>query len=331
MRGTFATRMLYCYGVMRLALASMMFAACAGPGITTYADNDPPINNGGSGGGCNPTAFTVTPITPLIQLVVDGSGTMGDGMSGANSKYDAVKRALYSGTAPLLTNLQSKAQFGASVYLSSGNCPSFHASACTPNNLAGVKSAIDMGPINGTDPLPEALLSLHDSFGNVTGEPKVIVLATDGTPNSCGNPNVDHTQQAVDQTLANFNDKHIKLYVLGLGGVNTTFLQGIANAGLGSTTNVPYYTSNSLTEVTAGYTSIFNSILDCEMTLDGTIDVAQASLGTVKSNGTELAYTTDWTAVDDHTIKLVGQACTAYKTAATTPEITATFTCGSSH
>jgi hypothetical protein len=275
----------------------------------------------------------VTPVTPLVQLVIDGSGTMGDGMSGATSKYDAVKRALYSGTTPLLTGLQSKAQFGASVYLgpTAGTCPSFHASPCTINNMAGVKNAVDMGNINGTDPLPETLLALHDSFGNVTGEPKVIVVATDGTPNSCGNPNVDHTQQAVDQTLANFNDKHISLYVIGLGGVDTTFLQKIANAGLGSTTNVPYYSTNSAEDVQAGYTSVFNAILDCKLTIDGTIDVAQASLGTVKSNGTALVYTSDWIAVDDHTIQLVGGACTAYNTAATAPEITATFTCGSSH
>jgi hypothetical protein len=318
--------------VFRLAFLSVLLAACTTPSLSTYDDKDPAIENGGSGdGSCTATAFTVTPVTPLIQLMVDGSGTMGEGMSGANSKYDAVKKALYSGTAPLLTNLESKAQFGASVYLSSGTCPSFHASPCTLNNMAGVKNAIDMGNVNGTDPLPEALLALHDTFGNVTGDPKVIVLATDGTPNSCGNPGVDHTQEAVAQALANFNDKHIQLYVMGLGGVDTTFLQDIANAGLGSTTNVPYYSSASLTDVTANYTSIFNAIVDCKMTIDGTIDVAQASLGTVKTNGTTLAYTTDWTAVDDHTIQLVGQACTDYKSAPTAPEITATFTCGSSH
>lgn len=309
-----------------------MLAACATPSIATYTDNDPPIENGGTGGGsCSANAFTVTPVTPLIQLVVDGSGTMSEGMSGANSKYDAVKRALYSGATPLVTSLQGKAQFGASVYLSSGSCPSFHASPCTINNVAGVKSAIDMGNINGTDPLPEALLSLHDSFGNVVGDPKIIVLATDGTPNSCDNPNVDRTQQAVDQALANFNDKHISLYVIGLGGVDTGFLQKIANAGLGTTTDVPYYSTHSAADVQASYTSVFDAVLDCKMTVNGTIDVAQASLGTVKSNGTALAYTTDWIAVDAHTIQLVGQACIDYNTATTLPEITATFTCGSSH
>jgi hypothetical protein len=198
-------------------------------------------------------------------------------------------------------------------------------------NMPGVKNAIDMGNINGTDPLQEALLALHDTFGNVTGDPKVIVVATDGTPNSCGDPTVDHTAQAAAQALANFNDKHIKLYVIGLGNVDTNFLQQIANAGVGSTTDVTYYTSNSLAQVTANYTSIFNEVIDCKMTLDGTIDVAQASLGTVKSNGTTLTYPTEWTAVDTHTIQLLGTACDNYKNAPSPVEVTATFTCGSSH
>jgi hypothetical protein len=306
-------------------VAVMLLAACGSPSLQYYSDPDKPIGNGGAdGGSCGAIAFTVSPVQPLIQLMVDGSGTMGDGMSGANSKYDAVKRALYSGTTPLLPDLQAKAQFGASVYLGGGGtCPTFHASACAISNMPGVKNAIDMGNINGTDPLPESLLSLHDSFGNVTGDPKVIVLATDGTPNSCGNPGVDHTQQA-----ANLNDKNIKLYVIGLGGVNTGFLQSIANAGVGSTTNVAYYTSSSLTDVTNNYKTIFDTIMDCELKLDGTIDPNQASLGIVKSNGTALVFTDQWTVVDTHTIKLVGQACTDYNAAPTAPEITATFTCG---
>ena len=174
-----------------------------------------------------------------------------------------------------------------------------------------------------------ALLSLHDSFGGTTGSPKIIVLATEGTPNTCGNSGVDHTQQSVDQTTANLTDKNISLYVINLGGnANTTFLQKIANAGVGSATNVPYYSASSVATLTTAFTTVFNTLIDCKLTLDGTIDPNQASLGTVKSNGMSLAFTTDWTVVDTHTIQLVGAACTTYKAAPITPEITATFTCG---
>jgi len=311
-------------------VAFMLLAACGSPSLQYYTDTDKPIGNGGAdGGACTATAFTVTPVTPLIQLMVDGSGTMGDNIGDGNGKYQAVQKALYSGSTALLTKLQSKAQFGASVYLGGGGtCPTFHAAPCALSNMAAVKNAIDMGPINGTDPLTEALLSLHDSFGNVTGGPKVIVLATDGTPNACGNNGVDHTTQAVAQAAANLADKDIKLYVMGLGNVSTTFLQKIANAGVGSTTNVPYYTASSEAQVQTNYQTIFDAVMDCSLTLDGTIDPNQASLGIVKSNGTTLAFTTDWTVIDTHTIKLVGQACTDYKASMTSPEITATFTCG---
>ncbi|MEO8840517.1 MAG: hypothetical protein ABI591_01215 [Kofleriaceae bacterium] len=104
----------------------------------------------------------------------------------------------------------------------------------------------------------------------------------------------------------------------------------MANAGINTTTGTIYQAADATTLAT-NYAAIVNTIIDCELTLDGTIEVAQASLGTVKTNGTTLTSSTDWTAVDAHTIKLVGQACTNYNKATTLPEITATFTCGSSH
>ena len=67
--------------VLRLALVSLGIGACSGAEVTTYADNDPPISNGGSGGGCMATAFTVTPVVPYVQLVIDASGSMDNGIT----------------------------------------------------------------------------------------------------------------------------------------------------------------------------------------------------------------------------------------------------------
>ena len=95
----------------------------------------------------------------------------------------------------------------------------------------------------------------------------------------------------------------------------------MANAGVGATTtNATYWDANSQADVTTAYQAILDKVLDCELSVDGTIDVAQASTGTVKSNGTMLAFPTDWIALDPHTIQLVGAACTAYKAAMTAPE-----------
>jgi hypothetical protein len=315
----------------------LLLAACSDSGITTYADNDPAIPNGGSGGGsCSAVAFTPTPVTPAIQLMVDGSGTMGETIGGT-AKYTAVKNSLVAGTTGLLNTLQTKAMFGASVYTSENTCPKLYASACVLDNIAGVSTAITNGgnANHQLDPLDQAIDAVVTGLATVTSAKKVIVLATDGIPNDCNNEGDDHTTQAVTSTTNAYN-AGISVYVIGLGngdgaGTWTSFLQKIANAGINSTTAPAPVQAGSQAAVMAAYQTIFDTVLDCEFTLDGTIDVSQASLGTVKSNGTELTYTTDWTAVDTKTIKLVGQACTDYKAATTLPEITATFTCGASH
>ena len=320
---------------MRLAFASMLFAACAGQGITTYADNDPAINNGGSGGACNPTAFTVTPVTPYVQLVVDGSGTMVQETIGGTQKFSAVQQALVKSGTGLLNSLQSKGQFGATVFTSENTCPKLYASPCAANNVAGITTALSNGGSANHlyDPLDKAVTAVVTTLNALPAGKKYIVIATDGPSNSC-NSNNDNPQPAIDAVTTAYTTDHITTFTIGLGDADgdgnwNKFQTDMANAGAGGTGTS--YNATSVATLMTHYTSVFDQILDCEMTIDGTIDIAQASLGTVKSNGTELEYTTQWTAVDDHTIKLVGQACTDYNAATTTPEITATFTCGSSH
>ena len=329
-----ARGLLYSIRVLRL-LVPVLFTACVAPGLSTYDDKDPAISNGGSGGGsCSATAFTVTPVTPYIQLVVDGSGTMFQENLGGTQKYQAVQNTLVQAGTGLLNTVQSKALFGASMYTSDA-CPKLFAAPCTLNNMAGISTALSDGASQGNhlyDPLDKAITAVATTLAAApAGSKKVIIVATDGVANSC-NSNSDNPTPAVTAATTAYTNQ-ISTYIIGLGNADgdgnwNTFQTNMANAGVGGT-GTTYNVTSPATLATA-YTTIFNLVLDCEMTLDGTIDIAQASLGTVKMNGTALEYTTDWTAVDDHTIKLVGQKCTDYNSAMTTPEITATFTCGSS-
>jgi hypothetical protein len=321
--------------VLRLAFLTLL-AACGSSSLQYYSDNDKPIGNGGAdGGSCTAIAFAVTPVAPSVQFMIDHSGTMFSDTIGGTQKFTAVKNAL-TGTTGVVTTLQAKADFGVSIYTSGGSCPKFYASPCAINNLAGINAAISSsnGDNNLYDPLAEALTSMVTSFGGSTGMKKTIVLATDDPPYGCNSNggNTTDIDNSITEATALYN-LGVSLYVIGLGnghgdGNWTPFLQHIANAGVGSTANVTYYTANSQAELLTAYQTILGSVVNCEMTLDGTIDPNQASLGIVKSDTTMLTFTTDWTVVDTHTIKLVGQACTNYNAATTPPEITATFTCG---
>jgi hypothetical protein len=318
--------------VSRLTFSGLLLVAgcMAASGPHYYGDDDGPIDNTADGGATNCTALalTVTPVTPAIQLMIDGSGSMGEGF--ANTiKYDAVANALLDGTNGVVTKLQGKAAFGAVVYTSE-QCPQLYSSACTLNNAAGVTTAITNGgnANHNYNPAVEAIHSVVGTLSAATAKRKTIVLATDGVPNQCNSNSGDRTDQAVTEVTTGYG-AGISFYIIGLGNVGSTaYLQKMANAGVGSTTNATYWDANGPADVTTAYQAILDKVLDCELSVDGTIDVAQASTATVKSNGTALAYTTDWVALDAHTIQLVGTACTAYKAAVTAPEITATFACG---
>jgi hypothetical protein len=317
--------------VFRLAFVTVALAACATPSLSTYDDKDPPIENGGSGeGSCSPTAFVVTPVKPYIQIMVDGSGTMSQGLGGGDSKYQSVRDSLTTATTGVLNPLESKALFGVSIYTSQNACPKLYTQPCVADNTAAIRTEFGQtNPQTGTDPLPEAIDTMVTNFASApAGAKKYIVLATDGVPNSCTSNTGDRTDDAVTATTAAYT-AGISTYIIGLGSVPTSFLQPMADAGVNGTGTA--YPSPDVATLTTNYTTVFNAIMDCEMTLDGTIDVAQASLGTVRVNGTTLVYSTDWTAVDEHTIKLLGTTCATYNSTLPAQEITATFTCGSSH
>jgi len=319
------------YAVIRLTISGLLFAAgcMAATGPHYYGDDDDTIGNGVDGGGSNCTAIalTATPVTPAVQLLIDGSGSMGDGFGNTN-KYNAVANALVDSTNGIVTKLQSKAAFGAAVYTSE-QCPKLYASACTLNNVAGVSTAIANGgnANHQYNPAVEAITSVVNTLAAGTGKRKTIVLATDGVPNQCNSNQGDRTDEAVAEVSTAYGEG-IGFYIIGLGNVGSTaYLQKMANAGVGAT-NAMYWDANNPTDVQTAYQAILDKVLDCELTLDGTIDPAQASTATVRSNATTLQLATDWVALDAHTIQLVGAACTAYKAAITAPEITATFACG---
>lgn len=306
----------------RLASVTLLLAsACTTPGTAYYGGDDTPIDNGGGGGGSGCTMITtVTPVAPLIQLVVDGSGTMNQ-----NGKYSAIQSALYDSTSGLLLTLQDKAQFGATAYTytGGGTCPSsVKSSACTLNNLAGVKAAID-GQKNqdGTDPLKEALDQLHTSLGSMTNEKdRNIVIVTDGTNNGCAGSSGGNDAIASATTL--YNDG-VRSYIIGFGNLGT-WGQGMANAGIGGTGTLYNASTGTLKTI---YGQVFDTIIDCRLSTDMAIDVNKASTGMLSMNGSSLVYTTDWTVVDDHTIQLSAAQCTAYKALSTAPTFTASI-CG---
>lgn len=301
-------------------LGLLLVGAChAATGPQTYGDDDGPIGNGADGGGSNCTAATVSPVAPYVLMLVDGSGTMFD-----NGRIGRIRTSLTDGTNGVITKTQTLAQFGMSTYTGNGGgtCPIVFKADCAPSNNDNIRNALNNAQRGLTDPLVEQLTALATApFASLPGK-KVIVLATDGVPNSCNNNTGDRTDEAVDQVTSLRNTYNIDFYSIGLDNqVPNTFLTKMADAGLG-VPGSPTYAANGQAELTTTYQTIVDKILDCEFTIDSGMT---SSSGTVTVDGATKTYGTDWMEVDATTFQLLGQACTDYKAATTPPAVTASF------
>lgn len=330
------TRLATITSVLCLSLAACAPTVGDGSGDDQGGGGGSDNGNGNNGIGpdasCPGVNFMATQVTPSVHLVIDGSGSMGTLLPNTNtSRYQAMRDALV-GTNGVVGQLQSKAYFAASLYTSDSPCPRlYNTNTRALNNFTQVKNLIDGRAPAGNTPTPAAIDQTVQYFAAnpaPMGSPPIIVLATDGLPNSCNGD--DSQTQSVTSTKNAYN-AGIRTFVLGIAGVNDTFLQNMANAGQGvqqGQTNAKYYTANSPADLQTAFQQIIGGVVSCELTINGTVDPEQAKGGSVTLNGMQLTYGTEWTVVNGTTIKLLGAACDRLKTS-NNPQVQATFPCGS--
>jgi len=289
-------------------------------------DNGPP----GADANCPAVNFAATAVVPSIQLLIDRSGSMDESI-GNKTRYAAVRDALVEPTTGVVTTLESRAYFGASLYSTDAPCPKLYTVGRAMNNRAGIASLINGQSPGGntpTGPSIDAAVAEFAANPAPPDSPPVIVLATDGLPNGC---NGGDGQAAAVTAAAASSAADIRLFVLAVGnGIADGHLQQVANAGAGVTAGQPnakYYVANTPTELKTAFEDIIQGVTSCELSIDGSIDEAQAINGTVTLNGAPLSYGTDWELVNGNVVRLLGQACSTLK-GSTNPTVNASFPCG---
>jgi hypothetical protein len=170
--------------------------------------------------------------------------------------------------------------------------------------------------------------------------PTIIVLATDGEPNTCADPH-NQTTAARDLSVQAAADAHsagIELFVLSVGtGVSDSHLQEMANVGVGlardgSQGNAQYWRGNDAQSLEGAFTEIIADSISCDIQMDKRFeDPVKAcndpgSVVILNENG--LSCPSEWRPRDgvDDVIELVGAACDEFKSGAST--FMAVFPCG---
>jgi hypothetical protein len=285
---------------------------------------------------CPSVTFSPTRTIPHVELLIDQSGSMNANFMGV-TRWAAVREALV-GAAGVVTELQGSVVFGATLYTSydgAAPCPSLTSHARALNNLDGIRTLFDDNTWADETPTGESLSAVAANFpAPPDGAPRVIVVATDGEPDTCAQPNPNPTpaaqQSSIDAAAAAYA-AGISVFILSVGSdVSDAHLQQVANAGVGqpvATGTAPFYKANNQAQLAAAFDTIIGGVVSCQLTLDGEISVDQGPSGTVTLGGTTLAYGTDWVVVNGTTIELVGDACTRMQSEPGI-SLTAEFPCG---
>jgi hypothetical protein len=272
--------------------------------------------------GCTDVTVNVTPVIPTIVLQVDRSSSMNEDFSG-QSRWRALYETLM-GPGGTVESLQSDVRFGLTTYSSmdgfaGGQCPLLTVVPPAIDNFDAIDAVygpaepIDDTPTGESLALVAADLAAFDEPG-----PKAIVLATDGEPDSCAEPNPQNGQpQTIAAVQAAF-DQDIETFVLGVGSdVGAPHLQQVANAGVGKPVDdpmpAPYYIALDAGDLVDAFHGIIGSFVSCEVPIDGVVDLEQQCAGTLLLDGTEIPCPGEWHMLDASTVVLFGYACDVWK------------------
>jgi hypothetical protein len=169
--------------------------------------------------------------------------------------------------------------------------------------------------------------------------PQIIVLATDGDPNSCGSndifagiPQTDYAPSIAAAMKA--QAKHVKMYVISVGqDAAAAHLQEMANIGAGLPGNAapgaPVYYPEDPAALAETLKTLIGAELSCDLALEGKgVKMGLECMGTVMLNGQALECNgaDGWKLVDETHIQLQGAACASFKDAVDA-RLTANFPC----
>lgn len=285
---------------------------------------------------CAAVKATVEPVTPTVVLLVDQSGSMTEPYTDGASRWDALYGALMSPTDGVVKALEDDVAFGLALYTSydgfaGGACPSLNEVGASFGNHADIDAAYAAAEPQEDTPTGAAIVAVADALEaqNVDG-PKIIIVATDGEPDTCAEPDPQNGQQQAVDAAAYAYDKGIRTFVLGVGrDVSSEHLQDMANAGAGLAIDgdlaEAFFQPDTRQQLVDAFGTIIEGQRTCVLPLDGEIDPANVH-GEVAIDGVDIPMGEDgWKPRDAHHIELVGAACDAVMTG--DHEVVGTFYC----
>ena len=266
---------------------------------------------------------------PTVLLLIDQSGSMSEPFDGGD-RWNVLRDALTDPTNGVVKNLEHQVRFGIALYSSNGGygrfgnrtCPELAGLEQVPlalDNFEAIRALYSQASPAKDTPTAESIAAATDVLLDFQAEgPKAILLATDGAPDSCADPDA-HDQASQDFAVDTVKASHaagVDTYVLSVGDeITQEHLQSMANAGTGAApgANAPYWKASDQAALKAALESIINGVRSCTFSLEGDVDTSLVKHGKVKLDGEELEYGVDWKLNGANEVEVLGARCDALK------------------
>jgi hypothetical protein len=300
--------------------------ACRG---TQYCDEDGRCQNRDvdATGVCARIQVQATPVTPRVIVIVDQSGSMTASFGGSN-RWDALKQSLIGRPDGLIFALQNTVEFGLAMYSARsggdggppiGECPMITDVPPAPMNYAAIDAVYRPADVIEDTPTGDAIDAVLDRILGVPDpddDPTIFIVATDGEPDRCEELDPQNGQAEAIAAVERAFGEGIRTYMIsvGEGVVSAAHMTDMANAGVGNgpgDPDAPYWVAGDDRGLRDALSTIVGGVLSCDLTLEGTLTIEDACLGTVRLNGRDLPCDdpNGWRAIDETHIQLQGDAC----------------------
>lgn len=280
---------------------------------------------------CEQVELTIAELRPSVTLLVDQSGSMRSRYPDRRSpqtRWQVVREALLDPMTGVVPTLQQSLQFGLVFYtshngFSGGVCPILNTVRAATDNFDAIRALYDgMSPDDDT-PTGAALEQVVAEIHAVKRKgPEVLLLVTDGDPDTCEQPDPQEGQVQAINGAAKAFAAGIDFYVLGVSSdISGDKLQQLANAGKGKPLNAvwgvdpeaaqPFQASDSAVGLTAQLRAILAGVPLCEVELERDVALEELAAGNVVLDGQPLKYGAPdgFHLKDPRHLQIVGKAC----------------------
>jgi len=272
-------------------------------------------------------------ITPTVVLLIDRSGSMTQAFDNGLDRWETLVQTLTDPGGSLIEKLDTSVRFGMVLYSSNrgfGNgptprqCPVLSGVDISLGNFSSMSTLLSSNVPTGDTPTAEsmeAIVAQLQAFGEEG--PKSIILATDGDPDTCEDPDANDDEGSKARSVAAVTAAYaegIATHIISVGDeVTASHLKALAVAGSGGDASAEAFTALDTEALVNAFTQIIGSVRTCDFTLQGSVAAGDAPRGAVLVDGQVLVFgdPNGWSMPDESTVRLQGEACEAIQADAT--------------